>query len=610
MNKSYRNLTKKFLIGTSIAMGIVFMAGCAKDAKQDIKEQEVGGTRVVLRVGDIDYGKGGPALKGKAGQTASVSSANKIEILESDGFEVLVSQREKGGKSSKMIGSRRNSGGSTNGLRAEAMEEGFNYRIFIKEQGATTGFISEQFVSGETGSLPVEKGKIYEWYALSYNSTDEVPEGDENGQVTVIAGDGLLYAAGIFEVENADGDVVVPLTITFKPRLTRLVIELNTMGMFAPMAGADVSVSGLYVAPEAIDIVTGHFVGDTTENLSVAYEDFTDIAGAGGQRKVLTTSVAANAADGISVTVSGLQITLDDGSTRDFGTKAIVHQFTPEHGMEQEMLFGFIESALTTDRSGVEVQWARSNLYYESGEFNPYRFFHTNPFITASNTEDANKSFFSFRGHIPRQFASANEAQQLDPCALVYPAGRWKTPTDVELRSLTSTSGLIGDLLGDILSVVFPEPGTPGASFGSNYIEYVPSAGSDPAYGSATSATNRLRFPYNGLQTQLSAVSGLVTLSLGNVGETAALWSSDRVADLALIEVGAWGYLGATAPAQLGIPPRAARAIAGRSAGVLNLDVLNLGLLGSGFQNVRCTRNASWDPTAAGYDPNPDLSAL
>src|SRR5690606_9522698 len=142
--------------------------------------------------------------------------------------------------------------------------------------------------------------------------------------------------------------------------------------------------------------------------------------------------------------------------------------------------------------------------------FNPYRFFHTNSF-TSTNLAEQNSSFFSFRGLITRKYASAIDANQKDPCALIYPAVLWKTPSDLELRSLTSSSGLVGDLLGDILSIVFAEPATDGATFGSDYIEYPVTAGTNPAY---TAATNKLRFNYNGVKTNLDLVEGLINLDL------------------------------------------------------------------------------------------------
>lgn len=599
MKKIYTNKMGKLATGVLLALGTVFATGCAKDAKQDISEDTGEGTRVVVRVEGIDNGQGTPVLKGKSGDATGASSASAAKLVEGDGFDVFVSQSNKiASQSNFAIAKRSSASRSSNGLRGEAMENGISYRVFLRKSGETA-LISEPFTSGTIGSIPVEKGATYEWFALSFNSTEEVSAGTD-GTVEIEDHSGVLYAKGEFDVAGGDGDVVVPLNITFKPQLTRVAIEINTMGMFAPIASANVSVTGGYAAPDAINILTGDFEG-SSDAVTVSYSDFVDVVTGQGDRKVASVNVAANSTEDITVSVTNLQITLDDESTRNFGEATMTQTFTPEPGTEQQIVLGFVESPLTTTRGGTTARWARSNLYYETGH-NPYRFHHTNPY-----NPDPNTSFFAFRGHLPRVLADANDANQLDPCALVYPAGLWKTPTDTELRSLTSTSGLVLDVLGNILSVLFPAPATSGTTFGDDYIQYTGATGANPAY---TDATNSLRFNYNGIQTNVSLVSGLVNLSLGRVGDAASLWSSSRVADVAIVEVGAWGYVGATAPAQLGIPPRPARAIAGRSAGVLNIDLLGLGLVGSGFQNVRCTRDASWNPDAAGYDPNPDLSNL
>ncbi|PRD46956.1 hypothetical protein [Sphingobacterium haloxyli] len=598
MKKRYTNLMGKLATGALLALGTMFVTGCAKDAKQDITEDTGEGTRVVIRVEGIENGQGSPALKAKAG-SGTASSGNEARLVEGDGFDVFVSQTSQITTQSNLAtAKRRTTSNSSNGLRAEAMPDGNAYRVYLRKSGETA-LVSEPFTSGTVGSIPVEKGASYEWFALSFNSTEEVPAGTD-GSVAIDDHSGVLYAKGEFSVPSGDGDVVVPLNVTFKPQLTRVAIEINTMGMFAPIASANVSVRGGYAAPDAINVTTGDFEG-TAAPVTVSYADFADVVTGQGDRKVAYVNVAANASENVTVSVTNLIINTDDGNTRNFGEAEMTQTFIPEPGMEQQIVLGFVESPLTTNRNSTVVSWARSNLYYEAGH-NPYRFHHTNPY-----NPDPTTSFFAFRGHLPRVLADANEANQLDPCALVYPAGLWKTPTDVELRSLTSTSGLVLDVLGNILSILFPEPATSGTTFGDNYIQYTGATGANPAY---TAATNSLRFNYNGIQTNVSLVSGLVNLSLGRVGEAASLWSSDRVADLAIVEVGAWGYVGATAPAQLGIPPRPARAIAGRSAGVLNIDLLNLGLVGSGFQNVRCTRNSSWNPNAPGYDPMPDLSNL
>src|SRR5690606_35020614 len=480
------------------------------------------------------------------------------------------------------------------------MPTGSLYRVYLRKQG-DSNLTSPPFTAGTAGSISVEHGQIDEWFALSYNNSTAVPEATNN-VVDIASGGSLLYAKGTFTVPTGSGDVVVPLNIVFKPRVTKVNIEINTMGMFAAATSATATVTGAYAAPDAIDIVTGELIG-TPAPQTITFANFTPVANTAGQRLIATAYLAGNTGENINVSVSNLKIQLDDNTTRDFGNASLSQSFAPEVGMEQNIVLNFLETPLTTNRGGTVVRWARSNLYYQDGAYNPYRFFHKNPYTQTAT--DQNKSFFSFRGHLPRTLANATESMQKDPCALVYPAGLWKTPTDQQLSSLTSSNGLVLDLVTDLLAAVFPEPGTSGATFGTNYIQYAVTNAPNPAYNDAT---NNLRFNYNGLQTNVSLVSGLINLNLVNVGKIASLWSSDRVADLSILEVGAWGYLGSTAPARLiAVPPRPERAIGARSAGVLNIDLLDLGLVGSGFHNVRCVRDASWTAKSqeATYNPYP-----
>ncbi|NQD70244.1 hypothetical protein HP439_05860 [Sphingobacterium shayense] len=599
----------KLAVGVMIAVGAVFVTGCTKDAKEDIAMPGEG-TRVVISVGGINEGNSGSFNKIQAAAGNAVASDKSNELISADGFDVLITRPSSSVSQLGFKDKIRAAATSSDGLKAEVpMTNGNAYRVYLRKQGATT-LESVALTSGTAGSIAVEKGATYEWFALSYNSTTAVPEA--NGTDVVLEDiSSLLYAKGTFDVGTGEGDIVVPLAVVFKPRVTKAVIEINTLGLFADVASAEVTVTGLYAAPESIDVVSGELTGDNSTAQPISFNDFVAVENFGRQRLVAEAYVAGNADENITVSVSNLRVDLDNGDERDFGTATLTKQFLPEQAMEQNIVLNFIESPIITNRGGTTVSWARSNLYYEPG-FNTYRFFHTNPFVSTEDVAVRDKSFFSFKGHIPRQFADADEANQKDPCALVYPAGLWKTPSDVELRSLTSTNGLIGDLLGNVLSVLFPAPGTTGATFGDNYIEYEIESGANPVYGEAT---NKLRFNYNGIQNNISVASGLVDLSLGQVGEVASIWSSDRVLDVDLLNlgigVGAWGYLGATAPGVLlAIPPRPERAIGSRGAGLLNLDILDLGLLGSGFQNVRCVRDGSWDPEAGDYNPYPVLTDL
>lgn len=596
-------LITKLTAGGLLALGAVFATGCAKDANETILEEGVG-TRVVVKVDGI-ADRETKSEKKMSTNSSSPSLGSNATLIEGSAFDVFVSNTNgSASKSRKISSSKRNS--SSNGLRAAAMEDGIGYRIFLRKEGATE-LVSEPFTSGETGSIPVEKGATYEWFALSYNTENAVPESDANGEVAVEEGEGLLYASGDFTVADEDGDVVVPLNVTFKPQLTKVTVELNTQGMFAPIASADVSVTGVYSAPESINILTGEFTGDAETALSLDYSDFEEVSGSEGTRTIATAYVAANVEEDITVSATNLTVTLDTDAPRNFGTNALTQTFGPEPGTEQQIVLNFLESPLTRG----DVSWARSNLYYSAG-FNPYRFYHTNP-----RTNDPN-SYFSFKGHLPRQLASANEADQIDPCALVYPAGRWKTPTQTELGTLTNTQGLLSNVVGGLLATLGLGE-TQGMQFQTGeYVQLDPDAnggrpateGQNPAYHENT---NVLRFNYNGLMANIGVVEELINLELGSTyGAQAAFWTSESVTDANLggllggaLDLGAWSFVGRDVQPLLGT-----RKIYGtQSLGALNIDLLgSLNVVSSSLMNVRCTRDNSWDPLADGYNPDPTLN--
>ena len=620
MKKKYTSSMGKLTAGVLLALGVVFVTGCAKDAKQDISEDTGEGTRLVIRVEGIENQGGTPVLKGKAGASTNASSANNASLVQGDGFDVFVSHTNKATtKSNSAAMKGRSVSSSSNGLRAAAMPDGNAYRVFLRKSGETA-LVSAALNSGTVGSIPVEKGASYEWFALSFNNTTEVPEATD-GSVAVEDYDGILYAKGQFDVPSGDGDVVVPLNVTFKPQLTRVAIEINTMGMFAPIASANISVTGGYSSPEAIDITTGDFEGTSTP-VTLTADDFAPVVTGQGDRIAHTLDVAANSSEDISVSVTNLKITLDDDSERDFGLATMTQTFTPEPGMEQQITLGFVESPLTYGG----VQWSRSPLYYEGNRsatsvaqlsHNPYRFYHKNPALTAANPE----AYFSYGASIPGKLAKQSNPQ--DPCAFVYPAGLWRTPTSGNLAAIKSVglssvlealnlnvAGTLDLLVPVIALTAAPVSGASNVSGSAQ--QFVPQSGINPAYGAETSSVNRLRFNYNGMVKDLSAVQDLITLNLGNTaGRYGAFWTRDRAINIPIVAgIGVLHYLGHQGSISI-LPPAPAGPKAYEASNALAIDLLGtLDVVKSSLMNVRCVRDSSWDPDAAGYDPNPDYSVI
>ena len=286
----------------------------------------------------------------------------------------------------------------------------------------------------------------------------------------------------------------------------------------------------------------------------------------------MTHGSTATVLPNLTVTLKNITIGLDAHAvsenilTRVFSglsSTFSVANFTPV--LEQSKLFkiDLIESPITTVSNGgnVTTRWARANLYYLGAlDHNPYRFHHLN-----QQTQDLN-TFFAARAVVPQLYATAGTVE--DPCTRVYPANTWRQATLLDYQGLVGRSLLEGGIIS---------AKTPTYVF-EKYIEYV-------ASGTAAPYPNtNLRFNLNGSAVGLSLVDGLITLSLGTIGQTAALWTSSPLIDLGPVaSVGQWHFDGtntsdavATALLDISLFP-------GLGGG---LDVIK-----SGFMNIRCVRN-------------------
>ena len=476
---------------------------------------------------------------------------------------------------------------SSSGLKAAVMPPGIKYRLFLFNSDGSFDS-SHALESGVSNSINVGLGKTYNWYAVSYNSAEEVADIAPNDPlITLSSGKDVLYAAGQFvvpETPNAN----VPLTITFKRKVSRIAVEMNSMGMFGNMSNATVSVSGLSVKAGSLNLLTGKWVNLTNSTQTIDWSSFEDVDPQFQDRKIAYAyTVDSSASNNVVVAVSNLGITHADGNSRTFSATPTNFTFTGIQagiGMSQRLLLNLIESPLTVTQGGTTVRWARSNLYYVPGH-NPYRFYGLNSGTTVTD----GKGYFSFGGIIPRKFAT--KGSEGDPCALVYPEGVWRQPTNIEFAPLTTGNGLLTNILGSITDILFSNP-APNATGNGSYIQYPVAAGGGNI--GFTAASNVLRFYYNGEVTDVNVLTdfgpdGLVNLNLGaSYGREAALWTNvSGMGLLGLGGLGAWGYHAANKNSLSG-PFIGAQ---GTAELLSDVTLLEINVVSSTFKNVRCVRN-------------------
>lgn len=606
MKTTNNNLASKFALAAFLALGTLAVTSCNKDKNQNGQEVPSDQSQLVVRIAGISDGE---STVKKASTSTSKSSSNSIELVQSNGFDAIVAVDNNVPSNDATAFSQAALRASSGLKAATPLGSTTTYRLYLyKNNGGTYTFTkSVQFTPGSEAPIQVPNGS-YKWVALSYNNTDPIPDGDASNNLVLPQNKDVLYAtSGATDITINSN--TAPLNITFNRLYARIAIEVNTLGMFAPINSATIAVTGQSAKAATINLATGALTVAATGGTPALTEvNFTNLDG-NAARKIAYYYTADQTAQNLSVSVTNLKIQLDNGTERNFGTTTLTQNkaITPVRGKNHRFLVGITESALTFGSGSGLAQWSRSNLYYKPGDATPYRFYHTNP-----QTNDPN-SYFSFGAHLPRVLASANAA--VDACALVYPAGLWKTPTSAQLENVTSRG--LGQVLGDLslsnvagidalvgvqdLLAAAVINSTPAAT----YSEFTPSAGYNAAYGTATSSVNRLRFNYNGYMNTLGVINNLITLQLGNTyGKYNAFWTSENLIGTPLINLGVKYHLGHTIDPLIGSDTyKAYRTTSLLSAGLLGaVSVIN-----SPLMNIRCVRDATWatKSAAADYEPMP-----
>lgn len=599
MKQINNNIASKLALAAFLALGTLTVTTSCNNNKNEVgQEIPDGKAQVIVRVAGINDSN--PSVKGKA-STSSRKAGGSTELIQGNGFDLVTAVSDKIETNAALKA-------SASGKKAAALTPGFKYRLFLyKKNGATYTFEkSALFVAGQETPISVTDGATYKWVAISYNSAEDVPDRVGSDNYALPENKDVLYAASASDFTVAGASV--PISVTFNHHLSRIALEINTKGMFAKPNSATVTVSGLTAKTGTIDLTNGAFVGALTPvTLTFNYNSFTDV-NTFGDRRVAYVYTADESQQTITVALSNLKIQLDNGGERDFTGTTLSKAFTitPIRGSNHNLLLAPTESPLTF----AGVKWSRSNLYYRTdiNPENPYRFYHINDY---SSTVDPN-SYFSFRGHLPRKLGSANAALQKDPCALVYPAGLWKTPSKTDLDGIQNQEGVLGNLIGSI-GTILGLGATPGAVGAENYIEFTPNGaanGVNPVYGAATSSNNKLRFNYNGIQTSVGLIEGLITLNLGNSkGTQGGYWTNTQGLNLlGLVGAGSWNYFTYTGKNIVGgnVPKGTA------GAGLLDIDLIGLNVVSSSLMNVRCVRDANWTAASQSptYNPNPNLTNL
>ncbi|UIR56984.1 fimbrillin family protein [Sphingobacterium sp. SRCM116780] len=340
------------------------------------------------------------------------------------------------------------------------MAAGIKYRILIFD--ASDNFITS--LDATVGTVPkfteALRNTTYKWKAYSYNTsstiTPAIPANPTPAQLNVASSNtgGLLYASGSITTSNIKNDNN-KVNILFKHQTAIIEIVFSGRGMFDRISKLTGTANiPLYSGTFNLKDGTYFSYGTPTASKSFVTTDFTSIKNDTIRSLSLYTVNAAQAISSYSVQLSELSFVTDLGASMGYANRAyttattgamnysFTKPFTPELGKRYKIIIDLLAPSRTVGgASGVD--WAYWNLFYNDvTKVYGFRHYNSNFYekgLPVSSTKSG--EYFNWKAAKPG-FSEATGI--VDPCTLVYPAGRWKMPTQAEFSTITAIPSSTG----------------------------------------------------------------------------------------------------------------------------------------------------------------------
>ncbi len=412
----------------ALLLGVLFsslFASCNKDTNSAV-DLPTGDATISIDVAGVNDEE-----EGEKKTSVSKSAMNSIgygEILSSkevsyEGLDAVVSTRiDQKRDSRSIVANNRKNNASNSELRAAVMTPGIKYRLLLYLNGTFVKSVAAE--SGVASHVEVSKDVEYNWYAFSYNSTDDIPDVSNTSAPTVESkvDKPLLYASGTVMV-TGEGVVDKPLRVQFAHRTARVGAEISARGAFAGIESVTSSfASSDYIKKGNLNLLTGQY--ESLSTVDVGNLNFTQFSAATKDTiKVAyyyTAGQGANSA--IKVNVQALTLKLDLGDTRVFTNMQFSDNVDLSWGYRRTVFLDLIESPLTVNG----IKWARTNLYFSQAD-RAYRFRHQIHDPYNRSTEE----YWNYKAPFPNGTIGAQ-----DPCTLVYPINKWRMPNGDEIDNL------------------------------------------------------------------------------------------------------------------------------------------------------------------------------
>ncbi|WDF67049.1 FISUMP domain-containing protein [Sphingobacterium oryzagri] len=410
-------------------------------------------------------------------KTGSDMAEASITVLEQDGPPNIGTDRSLPTK--KNISSKQGSNKQRPMLAANSvMPTGARYRVVLYANGVHVTTIDA--IAGTPFSFTgANRNREYTWFAYSFNNAEQIPNltNNNNPSLTVAGASGFLYASGTLRTADA-ANTDNKLNLEFQRKTANIELILDARGMFGnilEIAGETVNAGALKSG--TFNLKTGTYGSNFAGNNAVVpfntsnFQNYEIGRGAMLKTTNFYTAAGGQPIQGWSIKLNTLRIEGDRrvspaaipnaapwGDPHIFNNLTLaIPEFTPQIGKKYRVILTLIMTPMTVQN----VQWARGNLYFAGP--NDFRFrvhvashvYGTVSTNTPYTTSYAAGEFFNWKALIPTSLNSVvGTTSSQDPCALVYPTGRWKMPTANDARTLINAAGRSFEIAGSTGAVV------------------------------------------------------------------------------------------------------------------------------------------------------------
>lgn len=285
--------------------------------------------------------------------------------------------------------------------------------------------------------LPKNSGN-YNYYAYSYNTNENlhstIPANLNNPILRNRTNAPLLFAKGSFKLENNINAVV---SVVFKHQASKIEIVIDGQQLFAnSFQKLDIEYNNLELTTHDYSLKNQTQIGTVKNKQTISNQKilFTNHQGLSSKQESIDQLYTSTTNPSINIRIKEIVI------NQTAIIKPIVRATDPD---VDRNFTGFTAGTNYIKRALISLkykgiitspyEWARGNLYYDDTDIiNPYKF--ADP-VQIPRTESCNY-YWNFNVQLPRSITGGFLGSMGDPCLLVLPHGKWRTPRRADFNSL------------------------------------------------------------------------------------------------------------------------------------------------------------------------------